>query len=251
MEYKTLRQDLYTYMKEKYSCSPEFLWRSYPDYAVFRHQDNQKWFGIVMNVTRERLGLEQPGAVDIIDVKVDDIFLRDSLLQKYGFLPAWHMNKGKWITILLDGTAPLEEICEWIDYSYQLTLSKAEKEKNRPPKDWLIPSNPKYYDIVHAFDHTDVIEWKQGRGIRVGDTVYMYVAAPISAILYECQVLETDIPYDYQDRDLTVTAMMKIRLTQRYEKDRFTLDVLKEDFGITTVRGPRSVPKSLSTVLKA
>lgn len=196
MEKGSLRQDIVEYIKRKYSSTPEFLWRSYPDYAVFRHQDNRKWFGIIMNVPQAKLGLDQAGSTDIIDVKLDDMFLRDSLLRKDGYVPAWHMNKGSWITILLDGTVSLEDVFGWIDLSFQLTASRAKRDETRLPKDWLVPANPKYYDIVHAFDHTDIIEWKQGRGIRIGDTVYMYAAAPVSAILYICQVLETDIPFN-------------------------------------------------------
>ena len=123
------------------------------------------------------------------------------------------------------------------------------KEKIRLPKDWIIPANPKYYDIEHAFDNADEIDWKQGRGIRVGDTVYMYVAAPVSAILYKCKVLETDIPYEYQDRNLVLKELMKIRLLKRYDPEEFTFDVLKEDYGIYAVRGPRGVPYSLSQEL--
>ena len=57
------------------------------------------------------------------------------------------------------------------------------------PKEWIIPSNPKYFDIVHAFDHVDEINWKQGAGIKKGDTVFMYVGAPVSAVLYKCRVM--------------------------------------------------------------
>ena len=35
-----------------------------------------------------------------------------------------------------------------------------------------------------AFENTDEIHWKQGPGIKKGDIVYMYVASPVSAILY-------------------------------------------------------------------
>ena len=45
----------------------------------------------------------------------------------------------------------------------------------------------------------------------MGDTVYIYAAAPVSAILYKCKVTETGIPYDYQDGSLTSKALMKIR----------------------------------------
>ena len=73
--------------------------------------------------------------------------------------------------------------------------------------------------------------------------------APVSAILYKCKVLETDIPYEYQDRNLVLKALMKISLMKRYDPEAFTFDVLKEDYGIYAVRGPRGVPYSLSQKL--
>jgi hypothetical protein len=124
-----------------------------------------------------------------------------------------------------------------------------EKEKIRPPKEWIIPSNPKYYDIIHAFDNMDVIDWKQGAGIKKGDMIFMYVGAPVSAILYKCKVTETNIPYQYQDKNLTITALMKIKLLRRYDPSQFTFDVLKSEYGIYAVRGPRGIPNSLSEAL--
>ena len=123
------------------------------------------------------------------------------------------------------------------------------KEKVRLPKEWVIPANPKYYDIGHAFDIANEIDWKQGSGIKTGDTVYVYVAAPVSAILYRCEVTETDIPYDYADDNLTIKALMKIRLLHCYEPDRFTFEVLKEEYGVNAIRGPRGIPDSLSEAL--
>ena len=48
------------------------MMRLLPDYAVFRHDDNQKWFAIVMDVNPDKLGLSGSEPVDIIDVKIDD-----------------------------------------------------------------------------------------------------------------------------------------------------------------------------------
>ena len=124
------------------------------------------------------------------------------------------------------------------------------KEKVRPPKEWIIPSNPKFYDIIHAFDNTDTIDWKQGAGIRKGDMVFMYVGAPVSAVLYKCEVTGTDIPFQYQDRNLTITALMKIRLLKRYAPDQFTFEKLKTEYGVYAVRGPRGIPDSLSAALE-
>ena len=103
--------------------------------------------------------------------------------------------------------------------------------------------------IVHAFDDTDEIDWKQGTGIQKGDTVYLYVGAPVSAVLYKCLVIETDIPYEYQNKNLTITALMKIRLEQKYQPDRFTFERLKKEFGIYAVRGPRGITDSLRSAL--
>lgn len=128
------------------------------------------------------------------------------------------------------------------------TASVKKKKKMRPPKEWIIPANPKYYDIVYAFDDTDVIDWKQGAGIKKGDTVFMYVGAPVSAVMYKCKVIETGIPCRYENRYITIKALMKIRLQKRYETDRFTFDVLKAKYGIYAVRGPRGIPDSLTGV---
>lgn len=117
---------------------------------------------------------------------------------------------------------PFDEICGMIDTSYLATSSKKKKKTVRPPKEWLVPANPKYHDIEHIFDESDISDWKQGAGIRTGDTVYLYVGAPISAILYKCEVLETDIPYDYSDDKITVKAVMNLKLLKRYDPSVFT-----------------------------
>lgn len=80
--------------------------------------------------------------------------------------------------------------------------------------------------------------------------IFMYVGAPVSAILYKCKVTETNIPYQYQDKNLTITALMKIKLLRRYDPSQFTFDVLKSEYGIYAVRGPRGIPNSLSEALE-
>ena len=86
--------------------------------------------------------------------------------------------------------------------------------------------------------------------IRVGDTVYLYAAAPVSAILFKCSVPKADIPFDYTEKGLTITALMKIKLLKRYKPDEFPFALLKGEYGIYAVRGPRGIPHSLSEMLK-
>ena len=244
-----MKDSVFEYIKKKYKTSPEYLWKRYPEYAVFRHADNNKWFALQAAVPGDKLGIYRDEPVQIINVKVDDIFFRDMLINQEGIIPAYHMNKQHWITVLLDGSVKQEQVFDLIDASYMATASAKKKQKIRPPKEWIIPSNPKYYDIVHAFDDTDEIDWKQGAGIKEGDTIFMYVGAPVSAILYKCKVTKTDIPYRYQDDNLTIKALMKIKLLKRYDSDKFTFGTLKDKYGIYAVRGPRGITNSLSSDL--
>ena len=246
----TLREETIGYIREKYGCEAEYLWRSYPNYAVFRHGDNRKWFAVVMDVPGTVFGLPDPGTVDVLNVKSDDPILNDMLVREEGYFRAFHMNKRNWLSILLDGTVPFEAVCGMIDGSYLATAAKEKKQKARPAKAWIVPANPKFYDVEGAFRRSDEIDWKQGSGIKAGDTVYLYVAAPVSAILYQCKVTETDIPYDYADENLTITALMKLRLLRQYPADQFTFERLRTEFGINAVRGPRGVPYGLEEALK-
>lgn len=245
-----MKDSVFAYIKKRYKVSPEYPWRTSPDSAVFRHADNRKWFALFMEVGGDKLGMDTDGLIPVINLKIDDMFFRDILIARHGIIPAYHMNKQQWITVFLDGSVKQEQVFDLIDGSFLATASAKKKQKARPAKEWIIPANPKYYDIIHAFDDADEINWKQGSGIKAGDTVYMYVGSPVSAILYKCKVTKTDIPYSYRDGNLTIKALMKIKLLKRYKPEKFTFEVLKEDYGIYAVRGPRGIPNSLSAALK-
>ena len=246
----TIREQLFDYVKKKYKTDPEYLWRRFPGYAIFRHADNAKWFGLVMNIKRSNLGIDGDDIVDILNVKLSDPLLTDMLFKQPGYFRGYHISRGNWVSILLDGTVPFNDICRWLEESYMTTASKKKKQKLRPPQEWIIPANPKYYDIEQAFENADEISWKQGAGIKKGDTIFMYVAAPVSAILYKCKVTETDIPFQYDDGKVQMKALMKIKLQKRYKPDRFTFEELRKEYGIFAVRGPRGIPCSLSEALK-
>lgn len=246
----TLREDILQYVHEKYKTEPEYLWRRFPRYTVLRRGDNHKWYGIIMDVPRENLGLHGKERVDILNVKLSDPSYADMLTRQEGYFKGYHISRGNWISVLLDGTVAMKDIQSLIDESFIVTSKKYRRAKERPPKEWLIPANPKYYDVLHAFDEKDEIDWKQGNGVIVGDTVFMYAAAPVSSILYRCKVTKTDIPYDYSEGGLTIKALMKIKLTKRYKSDEFPFTLLKEEYGIYAIRGPRGIPHSLSEALK-
>ena len=64
--------------------------------------------------------------VDILNIKCDPILI-GSLRGRPGFRTAYHMNKDKWITILLDGSAAQEDIIPLLTMSYDLTKKKIRK----------------------------------------------------------------------------------------------------------------------------
>ena len=113
------RNEVVRYIAETYGAAPEYLWSDSPDACIFRHKSNRKWFAIIMNVSRAKLGLPGEGSVDLMNMKCGPL-LSGSYLGKPGILPAWHMNKTHWIGALLDGTALEEDIRELLDLSFSL-----------------------------------------------------------------------------------------------------------------------------------
>ena len=107
------------YARERYGDELEFLWERYPDAAVLRRKDNQKWYALFMTISKSKLGLDSNEPAEIIDLRFDVDELPQKVDGKRYFL-GYHMNKKHWITMLLDGSVPIEEILKQIDKSYGL-----------------------------------------------------------------------------------------------------------------------------------
>jgi predicted DNA-binding protein (MmcQ/YjbR family) len=118
-----MKQEIINFIDKKYNAAPEYLWRRYPTYCIFRHNDNRKWFAIIMSVPRKIIKLSGDGNIDIINVKcsTDDIGF---LLDIPGILPAYHMSKANWISVVLDGTVPQKNVKQLIKTSFELTEKK-------------------------------------------------------------------------------------------------------------------------------
>ena len=125
------RRELIDTVAERFSVEPDCPWGAMEDGYVFRHRDSRKWFGVGMSVPYRRLGLERDGAADVVNVKSGPL-LQGSYLSHPGVLPAYHMNKTHWLTILLDGTADDRVIRELLDISYELTKTHGNKHRGKP-----------------------------------------------------------------------------------------------------------------------
>lgn len=112
-------QSVIKYVAEKYGDKLEFLWEKFDDNAIWRRQDNKKWYGIILTVTKNKLGLKSDERVEALDLRADPERIPE-MVDGVKIFGGWHMNKKHWITVCLDGSVPLNDICRMIDISYNL-----------------------------------------------------------------------------------------------------------------------------------
>lgn len=111
------------YIREKYGDELEFLWEKFDDNAIWRRNDNKKWYALLVTLPKNKIGLEGEEEIEILDLRMSPQEVERSIDYKRYF-PAYHMNKKSWITICLDGSLEIEEIYRRIDGSYILALKK-------------------------------------------------------------------------------------------------------------------------------
>lgn len=111
------------FIRSKHETEPEFLWERYPDYAVFRRHDNDKWFALIMTVDKAKLGFSKHENAEIIDLKADPHYVK-CLLDEEGFYPAYHMNKKHWFTVFLDESISDDIIFSLISSSFECVGDK-------------------------------------------------------------------------------------------------------------------------------
>lgn len=122
------REQLEKYLCETYAADRDHPWIKHPNYAVFRHSDNRKWFAVIMEVSKSKLGLAGDEMLSVVNFKCAPAFI-GSLRMESGFFPAYHMNKDNWITAALDGKADDEKIKVLADMSYELTSTKKRRKQ--------------------------------------------------------------------------------------------------------------------------
>ncbi|MEE1255335.1 MAG: MmcQ/YjbR family DNA-binding protein [Lachnospiraceae bacterium] len=101
-----------------YCLTFENVFEDYPfhddNWCVMRHKQNKKVFAWIFN---------KDGYV-WVNVKCD-VEWRDFWRNAFeSVIPAYHLNKTYWNSIILDGTIPIEDIKRMIGESYDLTRGK-------------------------------------------------------------------------------------------------------------------------------
>lgn len=111
--------ELRNYVRNMYGDELEFLWEKFSGNAVWRRKDTKKWYGVLLTVSKNKLGIESDACAEIMDLRISPGALAD-LIDCKKYFPGYHMNKKHWYTMILDGSVPYEELCRRIDESYLL-----------------------------------------------------------------------------------------------------------------------------------
>lgn len=108
----------------KYSLSLPNTYEDYPfpddnTSITMKHLENKKWFALIMNVN---------GKI-YLNVKTDPNY-SELLRSSYDYIiPAYHMNKEHWNTIIVDEKVDVSLVEELIEQSYELTKNKIHKRR--------------------------------------------------------------------------------------------------------------------------
>ena len=51
-----MREELFQYVWKKYKTVPEYPFLTAPTYTLLRHAETRKWFALIMDVPRKKLG---------------------------------------------------------------------------------------------------------------------------------------------------------------------------------------------------
>ncbi|MBR2634450.1 MAG: MmcQ/YjbR family DNA-binding protein [Clostridia bacterium] len=94
------RQQLEALLETEYGTAGECLFRRYPSFRVYRHGKGGRWFAVLMEIPREKLGLSGTEPVSVCNVKCDPD-LGELLREQRGIYPAYHMNKRHWLSLLI------------------------------------------------------------------------------------------------------------------------------------------------------
>ncbi len=84
-ENEMTREKLEKYIQNNYSAEPDYPWVKYPDYEVFRHTSNKKWFALIMEIPKDKLGLQTKDILSVVNFKCDPIMI-GSFLNKEGYM---------------------------------------------------------------------------------------------------------------------------------------------------------------------
>lgn len=242
-------------LAQKFGDQGSQPFEKFPGIHAFRHPVNDKWYALALKLERGKLDLagedwsqeQRDEEIEVLNIKVPPAQLEE-LLEKKGVYPSYHMNKKHWISLTLDGSVPRDMLFDLVVQSRSLVGGKVVPQRGAPHC-WVIPANPKVFDIDREFAQTDEVYWTQKSSIQAGDLVCMYVTAPVQVVRYVCLVLEDHIPPEQVPEEASGKPLMKVRRVHTFEDTAFPRERMRE-LGVRAVRGPRRLTPEMAAAVK-
>ncbi|MDE5834883.1 MAG: hypothetical protein K2H26_05120 [Ruminococcus sp.] len=127
-------------------------------------------------------------------------------------------------------------------------------------QEWIVPCNPKYYNVKGAFEKMKNLDWKQSnKNIHQDDIVYIYVGKPVQAIVYKCKVNKVNLSnIEIDDSEFIIDGTnyetyekhMELELIKIYDKNVLSLEKMKEKNVKGSIQCPRKVNPELSDYIR-
>ena len=146
-------KEVIEYVEQRYGDKLEFLWEKFDDNAIWRNDQNNKWYALLLTVSKRKLGIKSDDMVEIIDLRYQKEEI-DRIIDNKNIFPGYHMNKKSWITIKLDNSVNIKQIYKLIDNSYNMSIGN----KCGLTGDAL---SQKVYDYLTTIPKGKVVTYKQ------------------------------------------------------------------------------------------
>ena len=122
------KQQFLEYCLNTYGTSPDYPFDEDFETAVLRHEDNRKWYALIMQVSRRKFGFDNDEVIDVVNLKLPTEMF-GSFGAPEGVYPAYHMNKLHWISVLLPDTP--DEVVQFLSrVSFEATKDKRKHRKS-------------------------------------------------------------------------------------------------------------------------
>lgn len=115
-------QEIIKYVNDNYDNQLEFLWKKFPQNAIWRRSDTNKWYGALMTISKSKLGLESEDEVTVLDLRAEPDKI-ENLIDSKVYFPGYHMNKKNWYSVILNASVDNSDIFKLIKDSYKLAKS--------------------------------------------------------------------------------------------------------------------------------
>ena len=118
------KKEIEALVKKRFGIIGDHPFKDDEDDEVFRHEDNGKWFALLMKIPNKTLSLEpSEGFSYLLNVKGNPKQIPLEFNETH-FHPAYHMNKRNWISVLLDKDTPMDKTLRLLKVSFRLTKKK-------------------------------------------------------------------------------------------------------------------------------